>query len=83
LSRAAARLVETGGIKGRARAALEELFRVDNAEWREEEAAIGEYLAGYGSHLPDVLKAQHQRIVEALIAEAEPQTVPARKAAAS
>jgi phosphoenolpyruvate carboxykinase (GTP) len=50
--------------------ALAELFRVDAAEWREEEAAIGEYLAGYGGHLPAKLKAEHQRIVDALAAEA-------------
>jgi phosphoenolpyruvate carboxykinase (GTP) len=50
--------------------ALAELFRVDAAEWREEEAAIGEYLAGYGEHLPAKLKAEHQRIVDALAAEA-------------
>jgi phosphoenolpyruvate carboxykinase (GTP) len=62
--------------------ALAELFRVDNAEWREEEAAIGEYLSGYGSHLPDALKAEHGRIVEALDAEAPPSAAPARAAAA-
>jgi len=63
--------------------ALDELFRVDNAEWREEEAAIGEYLAGYGSHLPDALKAEQQRVADALDAAAEPAVVPGRKAAAN
>jgi phosphoenolpyruvate carboxykinase (GTP) len=62
--------------------ALAELFRVDNAEWREEEAAIGEYLSGYGPHLPDALKAEHERIVETLDAEAPPSAAPARAAAA-
>jgi phosphoenolpyruvate carboxykinase (GTP) len=62
--------------------ALAELFRVDNAEWREEEAAIGEYLSGYGPHLPDALKAEHARIVETLDAEAPPSAAPARAAAA-
>jgi phosphoenolpyruvate carboxykinase (GTP) len=62
--------------------ALGELFRVDNAEWREEEAAIGEYLSGYGAHLPDALKAGHQRIVDALAAIAPPAAAPARAAAA-
>ena len=62
--------------------ALDELFRVDNAEWREEEAAIGEYLSGYGSHLPAALKAAHQRIVDALDADARP-AAPARAAAAA
>src|SRR6185437_13294119 len=63
--------------------ALDELFRVDNAEWREEEAAIGEYLAGYGSHLPGKLKAERQRVADALDAAAEPDAQPARKAAAA
>ena len=63
--------------------ALDELFRVDSAEWREEEAAIGEYLAGYGSHLPDALRAEHQRVADALDAAAEPATAPVRKAAAN
>jgi len=63
--------------------ALDELFRVDNREWREEETAIGEYLAGYGSHLPGKLKAEWQRIVDALDAAAEPAATPERKAAAA
>ncbi|HVU80483.1 MAG TPA: phosphoenolpyruvate carboxykinase (GTP) [Rhodanobacteraceae bacterium] len=63
--------------------ALDELFRVDNAEWREEEAAIGEYLAGYGSHLPGKLKAEQQRVADALDAAAEPAAAPVRKAAAA
>jgi phosphoenolpyruvate carboxykinase (GTP) len=63
--------------------ALDELFRVDNAEWREEQAAIGEYLAGFGTHLPDALKAEHQRIVDALEAETGSVAAPARKAAAN
>ena len=62
--------------------ALDELFRVDNAEWREEEAAIGEYLAGYGSHLPNALKAEQQRVVDALDGEVQTATAPARAAAA-
>ncbi|HKU80267.1 MAG TPA: phosphoenolpyruvate carboxykinase (GTP) [Rhodanobacteraceae bacterium] len=62
--------------------ALDELFRVDNAEWREEQAAVGEYLSGYGAHLPGALKAEHQRIVGALAADAPPAAAPARVAAA-
>jgi phosphoenolpyruvate carboxykinase (GTP) len=61
--------------------ALDELSRVDNAEWREEQAAIGEYLSAYGAHLPDALRTEHQRIVNALDAEA-PQAATARAAAA-
>jgi len=63
--------------------ALDELFRVDNGEWRDEENAIGEYLAGYGSHLPGKLKAEQQRVAAALGAAAEPATAPVRKAAAA
>ncbi len=63
--------------------ALDELFRVDTAEWCAEEAAVGEYLAQYGSHLPDQLKAEHQRIVAALNAASESAAAPARKAAAA
>ena len=63
--------------------ALDELFRVDNAEWREEEAAIGEYLAGYGSHLPGKLKAEQQRVADGLEVAAEPAAAPMPKAAAA
>ena len=64
--------------------ALDELFRIDNGEWREEEAAIGEYLAGYGFHLPGKLKAEQQRVAHALDAAAEPAAAaPVRKAAAA
>ncbi|HEY9111957.1 MAG TPA: phosphoenolpyruvate carboxykinase (GTP), partial [Rhodanobacteraceae bacterium] len=62
--------------------ALGELFRVDGAEWRDEQAAIGEYLAAFGSHLPDKLKAEHRRIVDALHTDAEPAATPARATAA-
>jgi hypothetical protein len=55
---------------------------VDNAAWREAEAAIGEYLASYGLHLPGELKAEQQRVADALDAAAEPATAPVRKAAA-
>src|SRR5690348_5100452 len=61
--------------------ALDELSRVDNAEWREEQTAIGEYLSAYGAHLPDALRTEHQRIVNALDAEA-PSAATARAAAA-
>ena len=63
--------------------ALHELFRVDTTDWRDELAAIGEYLAGYGARLPSALKAEHQRIVDALSARAEPESAPARKVAAN
>ncbi len=64
--------------------ALDELFRVDEAGWRDEQARIGEYLAQYGEHLPDKLKAEHQRIVDALdAADAESAPSARRTAAAS
>jgi len=66
-----------------AEGALDELFRVDNAEWRREEAAVGEYLAGYDTHLPEALKAEHQRIIDSLDAEASGPAVSKRAAAAS
>lgn len=64
--------------------ALRELFRVDSAEWREEQAAVGEYLSGYGAHLPETLKVEHQRVVDELDAQSESDTpvAPARRAAA-
>jgi phosphoenolpyruvate carboxykinase (GTP) len=62
---------------------LDELFRVDNGEWRGEEAAIGEYLSGYGSHLPGKLKAEQQRVADTLDTAAESAAAPARKAVAN
>jgi phosphoenolpyruvate carboxykinase (GTP) len=66
--------------------AMEELFHVDNAGWRAEQDAIGEYLDGYGSHQPDKLKAERQRIADALDARAPGAgagAAPIRAAAAS
>ncbi|HET7932247.1 MAG TPA: phosphoenolpyruvate carboxykinase (GTP) [Rhodanobacteraceae bacterium] len=62
--------------------AMDELLRVDDAEWRAEEAAIGEYLAGYGTHLPAKLHAEQQRVADALDA-AGASAAPERMAAAS
>jgi phosphoenolpyruvate carboxykinase (GTP) len=63
--------------------AMDELLRVDDAEWRAEEAAIGEYLAGYGTHLPAKLHAEQQRVADALDADAGASAAPERMAAAS
>jgi phosphoenolpyruvate carboxykinase (GTP) len=64
--------------------AIEELFHIDNAGWRAEQDAIGEYLDGYGAHQPDKLKAERQRIADALDAEARGgAAAPVRAAAAS
>ncbi|HET9817957.1 MAG TPA: phosphoenolpyruvate carboxykinase (GTP) [Rhodanobacteraceae bacterium] len=62
--------------------AVDELFRVDVAGWRKEQDAIGEYLDGYGPHQPGKLKAERQRVVDALDAGAGG-AAPARAAAAS
>jgi phosphoenolpyruvate carboxykinase (GTP) len=62
--------------------AVDELFRVDVAGWRKEQDAIGEYLDGYGTHQPDKLKAERQRVVDALDAGAG-DAAPTRAAAAS
>ncbi|MGH8216501.1 MAG: phosphoenolpyruvate carboxykinase domain-containing protein, partial [Rhodanobacteraceae bacterium] len=63
--------------------ATDELFRVDNAGWRAEQDAIGDYLDSYGAHQPDKLKAERQRIADALDAEAGAAAPPIRAAAAS
>jgi phosphoenolpyruvate carboxykinase (GTP) len=62
--------------------AVDELFRVDVAGWRKEQDAIGEYLDGYGTHQPDKLKAERQRVIDALDAGAG-DAAPTRAAAAS
>jgi phosphoenolpyruvate carboxykinase (GTP) len=62
--------------------AMDELFRVDVAGWRKEQDAIGEYLDGYGTHQPDKLKAERQRVADALDAAAG-DAAPTRAAAAS
>jgi phosphoenolpyruvate carboxykinase (GTP) len=61
--------------------ALAALFRVDSAGWRGEQQAVGKYLESYGARLPDALKTEHRRIVEALEDEAEPAPMRARAAA--
>ncbi len=45
---------------------LQQLLAVDNAQWRDEMQAMGEYLQSYGDRLPPALAAEHERIVEAL-----------------
>ena len=45
---------------------LTQLLAVDNDQWHQEMAAMGEYLAGFGSRLPARLGEEHQRIVQAL-----------------
>ena len=46
--------------------ARDKLFGFERDGWRAEFAGIGEYLAGYGSRLPDALEAERRRITAAL-----------------
>ncbi|MAF84348.1 MAG: phosphoenolpyruvate carboxykinase (GTP) [Chromatiales bacterium] len=45
---------------------METLLGVDSASWRDEMQAIGKYLQGYGSRLPEKLSAEHRKIAELL-----------------
>lgn len=62
--------------------ALDELLQFDADGWRAEMQAIGEYLEGYGDHLPDTLRAEQQRVAQALEQDSA-QAAPARKSAAA
>ena len=61
--------------------ALDTLLDFDAQGWTAEIAAIGEYLDGYGSHLPENLRAEQQRVAQALKQRAEESATPAKKAA--
>jgi phosphoenolpyruvate carboxykinase (GTP) len=45
---------------------LEALFAVDREAWQDEIEAIGEYLDSYGERMPEALKAELQRVADAL-----------------
>jgi phosphoenolpyruvate carboxykinase (GTP) len=45
---------------------LDTLLAVDIPAWADEAAAIGEYLDTFGSRMPDALRAEQRRIMEAL-----------------
>jgi phosphoenolpyruvate carboxykinase (GTP) len=62
--------------------ALDTLLDFDAQGWQAEMASIGEYLEGYGDHLPEKLRAEQQRVAEALKRDAGESAAPARKAAA-
>mgnify|MGYP001546904790 CR=1 FL=1 len=62
--------------------ALDTLLDFDAQGWQAEIASIGEYLQGYGTHLPEKLRAEQQRVAEALKREAAGSVAPAPKAAA-
>jgi phosphoenolpyruvate carboxykinase (GTP) len=46
--------------------ALSQLLAVDKAQWQEELSQIGEYLDSYGDRLPEQLRTEHEKIVQAL-----------------
>ncbi len=48
------------------RSALEQLLSVDPAAWRVELSAIGDYLDTFGPNLPERLRAEQQRVADAL-----------------
>jgi len=60
--------------------ALTELLDIDLAGWQAELAAIGQYLESFGARLPQRLRAEQQRVAQAL-GEAAQQ--PSRRAVAS
>jgi phosphoenolpyruvate carboxykinase (GTP) len=45
---------------------LATLLNVDNGNWLSEMEAFGEYLQEYGERTPDKLKAEHQKLIDAL-----------------
>lgn len=47
-------------------ASLEQLLSVDEAQWRDEIAAIAEYLDSYGDRLPQALRSECEAVKEAL-----------------
>jgi phosphoenolpyruvate carboxykinase (GTP) len=49
---------------------LETLLSIDAQQWQDEMKSVGEYLDGYGERLPDELRQEHQRILDAVNAAA-------------
>jgi len=45
---------------------LETLLSIDAEQWQEEMISVGEYLDGFGDRLPDGLRQEHQRIMDAM-----------------
>jgi phosphoenolpyruvate carboxykinase (GTP) len=46
------------------------LLSIDIEQWQVEMDSVGEYLEGFGERLPDELRQEHQRIVDAMNAVA-------------
>jgi phosphoenolpyruvate carboxykinase (GTP) len=62
---------------------LEALFAIDRADWQAELEAIGEYLDSYGERMPEALKAERQRVAEALAGDGTGRQPAPHKAAGS
>jgi phosphoenolpyruvate carboxykinase (GTP) len=45
---------------------VEELLRVDPADWASEHEAVGEFLGKFGKHLPEALRHEHERFGQRL-----------------
>jgi phosphoenolpyruvate carboxykinase (GTP) len=45
---------------------METLLSIDAEQWQEEMNSVGEYLEGFGDRLPDGLRQEHQRIMDAM-----------------
>jgi phosphoenolpyruvate carboxykinase (GTP) len=56
------------------RDALDELLRVDPADWAEETRATGEFFAKFGTRLPAAIRAEH----EALTSRLQPTSIPVK-----
>ncbi|MFQ5547817.1 MAG: phosphoenolpyruvate carboxykinase (GTP) [Woeseia sp.] len=48
---------------------LESLLSINAGQWKDEMISVGEYLEEYGERLPDELKKEHQRIIDAFSSE--------------
>ena len=46
--------------------AMQALITIDDAQWREEMSAIGEYFESFGDRLPEALLAEHQKVMKGL-----------------
>ena len=45
---------------------MQTLLSIDVEQWQEEMISVGEYLDGFGDRLPDGLRREHQRIMDAM-----------------
>ena len=45
---------------------MQTLLSIDAEQWQEEMISVGEYLDGFGDRLPDGLRQEHQRIMDAM-----------------